>query len=174
MPVAAPTCPAENPSPVAGSVSASAMLLAIDTSRPSRTQVTPKANITSVCHRLQGNRSILAGTCVSTGLVSLTPRLLFLLPRILPKEPFAALLWLCTPPNTALVASILQPALVAATTFDGSSNMPTNLSFISYAFLGGFCLQPLERPSYSSGRTTLASRGGSEPFGWPLAGVHRV
>src|SRR5215207_2229315 len=85
MPVAVPTWPGENPSPVSGLVSASAMLPAIDTSMPSSTQVTPRARITSVCHRLHGSRSILPGTLVSTVLVSLTSYLPFPLSRILPE-----------------------------------------------------------------------------------------
>src|SRR5215210_6013794 len=78
MPAAYPTWAGESPSPVSGLVSASAMFPWIVISRPSRIQVTPRARITSVCHRLHGSRSILAGTRVSTVFASLNIHLLLL------------------------------------------------------------------------------------------------
>src|SRR5215213_11980043 len=66
------------------------MLPTIVTSSPSRTQVTPSAMTTSQCHRLHGNRSILAGILVSTAWVAasplLTPRLLSVLADVIPQN----------------------------------------------------------------------------------------
>src|SRR5687767_13297556 len=75
MPPAVPICPSERPSPELGSVSTAATLPTIVTSKPSRIHVIPKAKITSQCQRLNGSRSILAGTWLSTVCVTAPPSL---------------------------------------------------------------------------------------------------
>src|ERR687890_1373468 len=89
MPAASPICPSVRFSPDTGSVSLPAMLPTIVTSSPSRIQVTPRAKTTSQCHRLHGNRSILAGILVSTAWVAASPlltlRLLSVDPDVIPQ-----------------------------------------------------------------------------------------
>src|SRR4051794_1181393 len=66
MLAAAPAWNCVMPSPDTGSVHRLATLPPPVTSSPSRIQVIPSAITTSQCHRVHGNRSILAGTRVST------------------------------------------------------------------------------------------------------------
>ena len=73
MLAAAPAWKSVSPSPDYASVHLLAMLPTTVTSSPSRIQVIPNAMTTSQCHRAHGNRSILAGTRLSTVLYALPP-----------------------------------------------------------------------------------------------------
>src|SRR5918997_3687328 len=66
MLAAAPAWKSVRPSPDSASVHLLAMLPTTVTSSPSRIQVIPNAMTTNQCHRAHGNRSILAGTRLST------------------------------------------------------------------------------------------------------------
>src|ERR687894_375209 len=89
MLAAAPAWKSVRPSPDSASVHLLAMLPTTVTSSPSRIQVIPNAMTTSQCHRAHGNRSILAGTRLSTVPLAppADPTLTYCLLSVRPAQP---------------------------------------------------------------------------------------